>query len=789
MTSFNISIQNMTCAGCAGRAERALNALSDTQAVVNLATHSARVDTALAPKAFQLTLQAAGYPAKIDKVMIQIAEIQAGAQADALEREIIDHPSVTAASLNRVAQSIWVEFIAGTATPDEFLEIIERGGFVGQVEQQGEIQPIRNTDFRRTVWAALLMLPVFVVEMGGHIYPPIHAFVHSLIGMERWALISFLLISAVMIWPGRAFYTIGLRALLKGAPEMNSLVALGTLAAWGYSTCVVFAPTQLPSDQHFLYFEAAGVIITLILFGRFMESRAKGRAGAAIERLIGLQPQTAWIKIEDGFFEIPIDQVQKGTVVRVKAGEKIPVDGTVIAGESYVGQAMITGEPMPVVRSVGDRVIAGTVNQDGTLDIKTTGVGATAMLAGIVRLVQDAQATKLPVQKYLDVVLRIFVPAILFIALGTFLGWLFLAPDAGVNVAIIASVSVLIIACPCALGLATPTSILVGTGRAADLGVLFRRGDGLQLLADVNAIALDKTGTLTVGRPSVTPLYQTYEHTSELASLQSRSTHPIAKAMEAMARDNGATLMEVQDFRAERGRGVTGSIDGVIWRIGSVLMMSEAGISVPDVTGPKAASLIYVAKGKDVVGVYAVHDEIHPKAPALIASLKQRGIEPVMITGDQSASAQAVADQLGISTFHAQTLPADKANLVKALQQSHGTTAFLGDGVNDAPAMAQADVGIAIGTGSDIAIESSDVVLVGGDPAGVLVAQKLAKATMANIKQNLIWAFGYNVVLIPIAAGVMVPFGFGMLNPMLASAAMAISSICVVANALRLRRA
>ena len=426
MTSFNISIQNMTCAGCAGRAERALNALDDTQAVVNLATHSARVDTSITPKEFQQALQAAGYPAKIDKVMIQIADIQAGAQADALEREIIDHPSVTAASLNRVAQSIWVEFIAGTATPDEFLEIIERAGFVGQVEQQGEIQPIRNMDFRRAILAALLTLPVFVVEMGGHIYPPIHAFVHSLIGMDQWALMSFLLISAVMIWPGRAFYTIGLRALLKGAPEMNSLVALGTLAAWGYSTCVVFAPDLLPSDQHFLYFEAAGVIITLILFGRFMESRAKGQAGAAIERLIGLQPQTAWIKTEDGFSETPIDQVQKGAIVRVKAGEKIPVDGAVIAGESYVDQAMITGEPMPVVRSVGDRVIAGTVNQDGTLDIKTTGVGATAMLAGIVRLVQDAQATKLPVQKHLDVVIRIFVPAILFIALGTFLGWRFL---------------------------------------------------------------------------------------------------------------------------------------------------------------------------------------------------------------------------------------------------------------------------------------------------------------------------------------------------------------------------
>jgi len=330
---------------------------------------------------------------------------------------------------------------------------------------------------------------------------------------------------------------------------------------------------------------------------------------------------------------------------------------------------------------------------------------------------------------------------------------------------------------------------LVGTGRAADLGVLFRRGDGLQLLADVKAIALDKTGTLTIGRPSVTSLYQSHEHASELASLQSRSTHPIAKAMEAMARDSGATLMVVQDFRAERGRGVMGSIDGTIWRIGSAAMMSEAGISVPDVTSPKAASLIYAAKGHDVAGVYAVHDEIHPKAPALIAMLKQRGIEPVMITGDQNAAAQAVADQLGITTFHAQTLPADKANLVKALQQSHGITAFLGDGVNDAPAMAQADVGIAIGTGSDIAIESSDVVLVAGDPAGVLVAQKLAKATMANIKQNLIWAFGYNVVLIPVAAGVMVPFGFGMLNPMLAGAAMAISSICVVSNALRLRRA
>ena len=789
MTSFNISIQNMTCAACAGRAERALNALGNTQAIVNLATHSARVDTSMAPKEFQQALQAAGYPAKTDKVMIQIADIQAGAQADALEREIIDNTSVTAASLNRVAQSIWVEFVAGTATPDEFLEIIERAGFVGQVVQQGETQPIRNMDFRRAIWAALLTFPVFVVEMGGHIYPPIHAFVHSFIGMDRWALMSFLLISAVMIWPGRAFYTVGLRALLKGAPEMNSLVALGTLAAWGYSTCVVFAPALLPSDQHFLYFEAAGVIITLILFGRFMESRAKGQAGAAIERLIGLQPQTAWIKAEDGFSETPIEQVQKGAIIRVKAGEKIPVDGAVIAGESYVDQAMITGEPMPVVRSVGDRVIACTVNQDGTLDIKTTGVGATAMLAGIVRLVQDAQATKLPVQKHLDVVIRIFVPAILFIALVTFFGWRFLAPDAGVNSAIIAAVSVLIIACPCALGLATPTSILVGTGRAADLGVLFRRGDGLQMLADVKAIALDKTGTLTVGRPRVTPLYQIHEHASELASLQSRSTHPIAKAMETMARDSAATLMEVQDFRTERGRGVAGTIDGVIWRIGSAMMMSEAGISVPDVTGPKAASLIYVAKGNDVVGVYAVHDEIHPKAPALITSLKQRGIEPVMITGDQNAAAQAVADQLSIPTYHAQTLPADKANLVKTLRQSHGTTAFLGDGVNDAPAMAQADVGIAIGTGSDIAIESSDVVLVGGDPAGVLVAHKLAQATMANIKQNLIWAFGYNVVLIPVAAGVLVPFGFGMLNPMLAGAAMAISSICVVTNALRLRRA
>jgi heavy metal translocating P-type ATPase len=475
--------------------------------------------------------------------------------------------------------------------------------------------------------------------------------------------------------------------------------------------------------------------------------------------------------------------------VRVKAGEKIPVDGVVILGESYVDQAMITGEPMPVVRSVGDRVIAGTVNQDGTLDIKAMGVGDNAMLAGIVRLVQDAQATKLPVQKHLDVVIRMFVPAILFIAFGTFFGWRFLAPDAGVNSAIIAAVSVVIIACPCALGLATPTSILVGTGRAADLGVLFRRGDGLELLADVKAIALDKTGTLTIGRPSVTSLYQTHEHASELASLQSRSTHLIAKAMEAMARESGATLMEVKDFRAERGRGVMGVINDTIWRIGSAVMMSEARISVPDVTGPKAASLIYVAKGHDVVGVYAVHDEIHPKAPALIASLKQRGIEPVMITGDQYASAQAVADQLGIPTFQAQRLPADKAKLVKALQQSYGITAFLGDGVNDAPAMAQADVGIAIGTGSDIAIESSDVVLVGGDPAGVLVAQKLAQATMANIKQNLIWAFAYNVVLIPIAAGVMVPFGFGMLNPMLAGAAMAISSICVITNALRLRSA
>ena len=789
MTSFNISIQNMTCAGCAGRAERALNALVDTQAVVNLATHSARVDTTLAPKDFQRALQGAGYPAKIDKVIIQIANIQAGAQADALEHEIKRHPSVTSASLNRVAQSIWIEFISGTATSDNFLEIIKDSGLVGQVEQNTDIQPIQNMDFRRAILAGMLTFPVFVIEMGGHIYPSIHAFVHQSIGMNRWALMSFFLISAVMIWPGRAFYTIGLRALLKGAPEMNSLVALGTLAAWGYSTCVVFAPDLLPSDQHFLYFEAAGVIITLILFGRFMETRAKGQAGAAIERLIGLQPQTAWIRMGDTFSEVPIDQVQKGAIARVKAGEKIPVDGDVVFGESYVDQAMITGEPMPVVKSVGARVIAGTVNQDGTLDIKTTGVGATAMLAGIVRLVQNAQASKLPVQKYLDMVIRIFVPTILLIAGLTFLGWRILAPDVGVNSAIIAAVSVLIIACPCALGLATPTSILVGSGRAADLGVLFRSGDGLQLLADVKAIALDKTGTLTMGRPSVEIVYQSVEHASELASLQSRSTHPIAKAMDAMARNNGAILQDVHDFSVQRGRGVKGRIKDVIWRIGSSTMMTEAGISIPDVVDPNMASLIYVAKGCDVIGIYAVHDEIHPAAPALIQALKDRNIEPVMITGDQYASAKVVADQLGISKFHAQTLPEDKANLVKSLQQSHGITAFLGDGVNDAPAMAQADVGIAIGTGSDIAIESSDVVLVGGDPAGVLVAQKLAQATMANIKQNLIWAFGYNVVLIPIAAGVLVPLGFGMLNPMLAGAAMAVSSICVLSNALRLRRA
>jgi len=789
MAWFNISIQNMTCAGCAGRAERALNALADTQAVVNLATHSARVETNVTPKEVQRALQAAGYPAKIEKVIIHISDIQAGARADALEQTLISHPSVTATSLNRVAQSIWIEFVADTAHQNDFLKIIEGAGFVGRAEHQQDVQPSRDLDFRRAVVAFLLTLPVFLVEMGGHVYSPIHAFVQNVIGTDRWAMLSFLLISAVMIWPGRVFYSIGLRALLKGAPEMNSLVALGTLAAWGYSTCVVFAPSLLPSNQQFLYFEAAGVIITLILFGRFMESRAKGRAGAAIERLIGLQPQKAWIKTDDTFVEVPIDQVQKGAIARVKAGEKIPVDGDVIFGESYVDQAMITGEPLPVVRTVGDRVIAGTVNQDGTLDIKTTGVGATAMLAGIVRLVQDAQATKLPVQKHLDVVIRIFVPVILLIAAGTFVGWRLLAPDAGLNAAIIAAVSVMIIACPCALGLATPTSILVGTGRAADLGVLFRRGDGLQLLAEVKAIALDKTGTLTMGRPSVEVVYQTVGHDSELASLQSRSTHPIAKAMEAMARDNGASVLDVRDFRAQRGRGVMGTIHDVVWRIGSATMMTEAGILLPNVAGPDATSLIHVAKGDNIVGVYAIHDEIHPKASAFIGALKARNIEPVMITGDQYAAAKTVADQLGITTFHAQTLPQDKANLVRELQQKYGITAFLGDGVNDAPAMAQADVGIAIGTGSDIAIESSDVVLVAGDPAGVLAAQKLAKATMRNIKQNLLWAFGYNVILIPIAAGLMVPFGVGMLNPMLAGGAMAISSICVVTNALRLRHA
>ena len=789
MNSFNISIQNMTCAGCAGRAERALNSLSNTQAVVNLATHSARVETLSAPRDFQTVLRAAGYTAKTEKITIHISDIQAGPSAEALECEILDHPAVTAARINLVGQNIWIEFVSGTATPETFVQIVSKSGFQGRLETLDHPRPAENFDLRRAIVAAVLTLPVFIVEMGGHLFTPIHEFIHHSLGVELWRFTSFLLISVVMVWPGRKFYTIGLRAIIRGVPEMNSLVALGTLAAWGYSTCVVFLPQLLPEDQRFLYFEAAGVIITLILFGRFMESRAKGRAGVAIERLIGLQPKTALIKTGDAFLETPIDQVSKGAIARVNPGEKIPVDGIVLSGESYVDQAMITGEPMPVVRTMGDRVIAGTMNQDGTLDIKTTGVGATAMLASIVRLVQDVQATKLPVQKHLDRVIRIFVPAILLIAITTFAVWCLFVPPAGINQAIIAAVSVLIIACPCALGLATPTSILVGTGRAADLGVLFRRGEGLQLLSGIKAIALDKTGTLTIGKPSIECVQETVDHTAEILSLQSRSTHPIAKAMEKMVQDANVKPLDVIGFRAERGRGVSGVIDNVTWRIGSKAMMDDAGIDAPTPSNHENASHIYVARAEQIVGIYAVRDDIHPKAHDLISALKLLGIVPVMITGDQNGPAKSVAEELGISIFHSQTLPQDKARLVRQLQDIYGTTAFLGDGINDAPAMAQADVGLAIGTGSDIAIESSDVVLVNGDPSSVLVAYRLASATMTNIKQNLIWAFGYNTVLIPVAAGLLVPFGFGMLNPMLAGAAMAISSVCVVSNALRLRYA
>ncbi len=808
-TPVGIRIEGMTCASCVGRVEKALRAVEGVaSASVNLATERADVvfSNASSAGAVVKALKEAGYGATTRSMDLAIEGMTCASCVGRIETALKAVPGVVDATVNLATEKASVRYFAGATNPSDFEAAVRRAGYqarpleaAGAAEHESEAREQEMGKLRRSLMlAAVLTLPVFLVEMGSHLVPALHHFVAGTIGLQTSWYLQFVLASLVLFGPGLRFFKKGVPALLRGTPDMNSLVAIGTAAAWGYSVVATFAADLLPAETANVYYEAAAVIVTLILLGRFLEARAKGRTSEAIKRLMGLQAKTARVMRGAEVVEIPFDQVQSGDLVLVRPGDRIPVDGEVNEGSSFVDESMITGEPVPVAKSVGAEVVGGTINKSGSFTFRATKVGADTVLAQIIRLVEQAQGSKLPIQALVDKVTAWFVPAVMAAAVATFLVWLLFGPEPAMTFALVNAVAVLIIACPCAMGLATPTSIMVGTGRAAEMGVLFRKGEALQTLRNARVIALDKTGTLTRGRPELTDLavtdgFDRDEVLALVAAVEQRSEHPIAAAIVDAAKQAGLVLGEATAFQATPGFGVQAEVEGHRVEIGADRLMTRIGLDVSvfaaEATrlGDEGKSPLYAAIDGRLAAIIAVADPVKETTPEAIQELQRLGLEVVMITGDNRRTAQAIARQLGIDKVVAEVLPEGKVDAIRHLKEGGRSIAFVGDGINDAPALAEADIGLAIGTGTDVAIESADVVLMSGDLRSVSNAIALSQATMRNIKQNLFWAFAYNASLVPVAAGVLYPIQGILLSPILAAGAMALSSVFVLGNALRLR--
>ncbi len=806
--TLRIEVEGLSCAGCAGRAERALQSVPGVSDVsVNFANGSAQMIADGADLA-QITqaLQAANYPAREATTTLTVTGMTCASCTGRVERTLTGQPGVLNASVNLASETATVRYLPGATDPAQLARAVTESGYparpsedTDQNDQSARRQAEIDHARRMTLIAMALALPVFILEMGSHTIPGFADLIAGTIGRTTSWMIQFALTTLALIWPGRDFFTKGIPALLRGAPDMNSLVALGTSAAWGFSTIALFAPALLPQGTRAVYFEAAAVIVALILLGRWLEARAKGRTGAAIQKLIGLQAHTARVERKGEIIEIPIDEVGVGDILHVRPGEKIAVDGDVTGGTSYVDESMISGEPVPVEKATGDTVIGGTINGEGALTFRATKVGRDTMLAQIIAMVEEAQGAKLPIQSLADKVVRIFVPTVIAVALVTIAAWLAFGPDPALTFALVAGVSVLIIACPCAMGLATPTSIMVGTGRAAEQGVLFRKGDALQSLDEARVIAFDKTGTLTEGRPRLTRITTTNGHDENdtlrlVAAVEGQSEHPIARAIETAAQDRGLTLPKPESFKAISGFGLSARVDGHDLLVGATRLMEREGIDTAPLAdtlaemGARGETPVFAAIDGQLAALLAVADPVKDSSRAVIDALHARGLKTAMITGDTRATAQAIAADLGIDHIEAEVLPDGKVNAIKALREAFGPVAFVGDGINDAPALAEADIGLAVGSGTDVAIDSADVVLISGDLSGVVNAAHLSRATLRKIRQNLFWAFAFYTALIPVAAGVLYPLTGTMLSPMLAAGAMALSSVFVLSNALRLRR-
>jgi len=805
-----ISIVGMHCASCAVNIEKKLAMLDGVkQARVNYASEKAFLE--YDPEETNIskikkTIESLGYKTATMKLILPIKGMHCASCVARVEKALGDVPGVISAAVNLASEKATIEYIEGTGLAD-FKKAVRDAGFEAgsgtesledvTIAANREIRGLRNRFILAAVLGVVIMVLSFFPSFAGKPY-------------LMWALAT-----PVQFWAGLRFYRGTWGALKHKTTDMNTLIAVGTSAAYFYSVVAVLFPGVFISGviEPNLYFDTSAMIIALILLGRFLEARAKGQTSQAIKKLIGLKPKTALVVRNGTEEEIAVDDVQVGDIILVKAGGRIPVDGIIRQGYSTVDESMITGESIPVEKNVGDEVIGASINKTGSFQFEATKVGENTTLAHIIRLVEEAQGSKAPIQRLADVVVSYFVPIVIGIALVTFVIWYAIGPPPALTFAILNFVAVLIIACPCALGLATPTAIIVGTGKGAEYGVLIRSAETLEKAQRINTVLLDKTGTLTRGEPKVTNIISDASFSSEeilrlAASAEKGSEHPLGEAILKAAKQKKLKLSTATRFNVIPGRGIEAQVEGKKLLLGNLRLMKDRGLSLDGMKKEagrlwaRGKTVMFLGVGDRVVGVIALADTIKPKAKEALRKIHDMGIEMVMITGDNRRTAEAIARQLGIDRVLSEVLPEDKAQQVKKLQQGGRVVAMVGDGINDAPALAQSDIGIAIGTGTDVAVETGDITLISGDLNGIAIAITLSKQTMRTIKQNLFWAFAYNAALIPVAAGILylafsesgVPSGLtfilgdvGFLNPIMAAAAMAASSLTVVSNSLRLR--